>query len=189
MRLGEFWFEFLACFSFQVRNHVWKICDFKIEVKPQSLLPAEFVSLVVLKMVPLLHAQISFLCESSRKLNSEVTCSGFDGRIVGHDSYSSISQFSPQSFTDFPQVRNCRTSPVQLLHGEVFGSSEQEVFLHLVTCSSKFVQQWILVKLQKNLSSPHGVVLSGKRIGRGVASSAISLQETEIPALIFELLM
>lgn len=75
---------------------MWKICGFKIEVKPQSLLPAELVSLVVLKMVPLLHAQISFLCESSRKLNSKVTCIGFDGRIVGHDSYNSISQFPPK---------------------------------------------------------------------------------------------
>lgn len=164
MRLCEFWFEILACFPFQVRNYVWKICDFKIEVKPQSLLPAELVSLVVLKMVPLLHAQISFLCESSRKLNSKVTCIGFDGRIVSHDSYSSISLLYftvfTQSFTDFPPIRNCRTSPVQLLHGEIFGCSKQEIFLHLVKCCSKFVQQWILVKLHKNIRntsqySPH----------------------------------
>lgn len=94
---------------------MWKICDFKIEVKPQSLLPAELVSLVVLKMVPLLHAQISFLCESSRKLKSKVTCIGFDGRIVGHYSYSSISQFSPkvslilpQSETVEPHLCSCR---------------------------------------------------------------------------------
>lgn len=82
---------------------MWKICGFKIEVKPQSLLPAKLVSLVVLKMVPLLHAQISFLCESSRKLNSKVTCIGFDGRIVGHDSYNSISQFPPKVLLTFPR--------------------------------------------------------------------------------------
>lgn len=132
---------------------MWKICDFIIEVKPQRLLPAELVSLVVLKMVPLLHAQISFLCESSRKLNSKVTCIGFDGRTVSHDSYSSISVFT-HSVTDFPPVRNCRTSPVQLLHVRFLAAQGRRFSCTLSHAAPS------LVKLHKNRSntsqdSPH----------------------------------
>lgn len=64
---------------------------------------ANFISLVALKMVPLLHAQISFLYESSGKLGSEITCIAFDETRVGRNSYSSIS-VSLQSMRSFPLV-------------------------------------------------------------------------------------